>query len=201
MASVRKKAKKPTLARPGDPLVLEDGRLAYPEKMPVHVETEQPELTASDFKPMTQRNIRDLPVEPQAMKGIACVLVFSILGLSEGEIAEAMQVDISAVERAKEHQAYGEAFQMLAAEFINANSELIAARIASYGHAALTSVADVAINGKQEGNKMRAGMYLLDAGGHNKKGNVGGQSEDGLRIIVSEGDKTVEVSVNGLGGL
>lgn len=201
MASVSKAKKaKPTLARPGDPLILANGMKIIPEAMPDEEENVETQFDASEFHPIAQRSIKDLPLEPRAMTGIAAVLVYTVLGLSDGEIAETLGVTLESVEQAKDSPAYGEAFNMLAAEFINANSELIASRIASYSHGALTTLANIARNGKQEGNQMRASMYLMDAGGHNKKGDIGKHAEDGLKIVVTNGDEsTVEVNVN-LGG-
>jgi len=202
MARATKKVKKPALARPGDPYVAHTGQLFYPEGLPPEPsQDDEPKLTASEYRPLVQRSAKDLPAPMQTMHCIACVVVYTVLGLGVREIADALNVDISVVERAKEHQAYDETFQALASEFINANSNLISARIAAASHGAVSSLVDIAHNGKQEGNKMRASIDLLDRAGHSKKTPHGIDGANDLRIVITRGDQNVEVQMGNLGDL
>lgn len=194
------KAKKAVLARPGDPYVLSDGTKIPPSRPRIEVEDDTKQITVAEFRPRDQRSVRDLPATPSVVSGIACVLVYSILGLGNRDIADAMNCSLDAVERAKEHESYEEIFGLIRDEIINANSENIMSRIAAYQGGALTSLAGVAFNGKMEGNKMRASMDILNRGGSTSKQHVGIDGANDLRIIITEGETSVEVNVGNLGG-
>lgn len=195
------KKKKLSLPRPGDPLVLSDGRVIQPERLAAHP-SPPPTLLPSEFRPNVQRSVKDLPVPAASMNGIACVLVYTIMGLGDREIADAMNVSPETVVKAKESQAYEDAFKSMADAFISANSELIHARIAAYGHDALTSLADVALHGKNEAVRGRYSADLLDRGGWNAKANRGVDGANDLRIVITNGDETtVDIKMGDIGGM
>lgn len=192
--------KKKSLARPlakvGDPYVTSDGRIIAPFQ---EAKAEPGKVSTTKFKPQRKRALRDLPVQPAIMNGIACVFMYTILGVSDREIAEAMKVTVTDVGNVRKSPAYAECFDNVVNEFINVNSELMHARIAAYGQNALSSVADIAFNGKREANKLRASVDLLDRGGFTKKDNTGrGVGNNELRIVVTDGDANVTVSLNGM---
>lgn len=190
--------KKPIkLARPGDPYVMSDGRIVAPVFCEEAVQSTA--LTVADFKPTKQRSAKDLPAPQSMMKAIATVLVYSLLGLGHREIAEALGIDVGIVDKVKAHPGYDETFQALFTEMINVNSEHMMARIAAYGPNALKGLANIAFHGKAETNQLRAQQDLLDRGGHSKKQASGAMNgANDLRIIVEQGDSTVEVNIGGL---
>ena len=184
------------LARPGDPLILPDGRYLEPEGEEV-----APKISPKKFKATKRRALNELPAPTGTMNGIACVLVYTFMGVSEYDIADAMKVDIEAVRKLKRHSGYQEAFETISGEFINANSELISSRLAAHAHDALSGVIDIAKNGKKENNKLRANIDILERGGVTAKEhasrNMMGKSE--LRIVTIDGEVEVSVShtING----
>lgn len=185
------------LARPGDPFVTARGLRIQPENAPVDVEANQPKLTSKNYRASVKRTLKDLPGTPDIMNGVGCILLYTLMGVGDREIATALKIEVAQVKMVRKSAPYGECFDAIAGEFVNANSDLISARIAAYGHDALTGLAHIAMNGKQEGNKLRANIDILDRGGFTKKDNaarsVGGMNE--LRIVVIDGDKKIGVEL------
>lgn len=186
----------PKLARPGDPYVAIDGTVIpyrYNGKA-VSVETTKPSF--SRYRPQAKRTAKELPAPMNIMNGVACLIMYTLLGLGEREIADGMKCSVNDVKSIRKSKAYEETFEVITGEFVNVNSELVSARIAGYANDALDTVVDVMQQGRQESNRLKAGMGLLEMGGHSKKqdarlaGNV-----NELRIIVSEGEKQVNVQV------
>lgn len=194
-----KQAVIPALARPGDPLVTGLGQRIQPEKPKKNVKAGQPEITAKSFRSSKQRTLGELPATPQVINGCAVVIMYSIMGLGDREIAIAAKIKPEDVLAVKQHPAYEECFGIIAKEFVNSNSELLAARVAGYAHDAVTKIADISANGKQEVNQLRASMHLHDAALGGKNGvQAGGSHVNELRIVIVEGDRrTVDIGVDG----
>jgi len=91
--------------------------------------------------------------------------------------------------------AYAECFEAVTSEFISVNSELITARIAAYSHDALSEIANVALRGKEERNRLRGSMYLMGAGGHGDKTKIaaGAAAKNDLRIVIIGKDQDVRI--------
>lgn len=186
------------LARVGDPLVLADGRIIEPTPAGGIKIERQPDVKAHKYKPTVKRNMADLPAAPGVLNGVACVLMFSLLGVADREIADTLRLSSNQVKEVRKHPAYTECFELVRDEFINVNSELIHARIAAYGGDAVTTMAHLAFNGKHESTKFKASQDLLDRGGftkkeHSKHNGMG----DALRIVMIKGDDRTEVSIGG----
>jgi hypothetical protein len=190
------------LAKPGDPYVTGRGQIVEP------VERESPEPDVSskaidykEYKPNVRRSLRELPAETGTINGIGAVLLYTLLGVSNVEIAKALSVTLDTVRKVKEHEAYAKCFAMVTDGFISANSELLHARIASYSHDALTMVAKLAKEGKKEETKLRASTDLLDRAGVGPKELLqrGQMNRMDLRIQIVEAGETVDVHINGAG--
>jgi len=208
MAKQKGKRIAPMLARPGDPLVSADGRIVRPSKARVSKDAgngsdETPRLSADNFKPSQKRSLSDLPATANIITGCAVIFVYSALGIGDREIATATDLTVEKVQQIRQHPAYTECFDMVIAEFINANSALLAARIAAHSHMAFETVANIAQHGRMETNQLRASTEILSMGGvgGSRKGGVAGAAgNEGneLRIVILEGDeRSVRVELNG----
>lgn len=185
-----------TLARPGDPYVMPDGRQIQPEGDRIDVVSNQSKLDVKSFKASRRRVLKELPAQPSVLNAIGCAVMYSILGIADREIAQALNCKASELQNIKSHPAYGECFGALVSEFINANSDLIHSRIAAYGHDSLTRVAHLAINGTKEEVSLRASQDLLDRGGFTKKDvNRGANGMDELRITITRGGEDVKINL------
>lgn len=192
--------KKP-LARPGDPYVGPDGSILPPEPInrtpAIDLDTK---IDARDFRPTARRALKDLPAPSDTINGVACVFMYTLLGIGDREISIALKITLEQVRQVREHSAYAECFELVIGEFINANSDNLQSRLAAYSHGALSQVASIAFLGEKESNKLRASVDLLDRGGFSKK-DAAGKSGDGLmnelRIVVVDGEASVSVQMNG----
>lgn len=182
------------LARPGDPLVLPDGEVLQPEGY-----EDQPDrfrVKPKAFKATKRRSIKELNADPGTLNGVACVMMYTLLGVSEREIADAMKTDVKTVAQIKKHPSYPSCFELVAGEFVSANSELIQARLAAYSHKALDGVFEIATDGRKENNRLKANIDLLNRAGHSPKDQAAkaGMNRQELRITVIEGETTIDVS-------
>lgn len=192
MRTNRAVARRPALAKPGDPLVLDDGRIIAPER--AHIQVTPPKISPQTFKAQKRRTVKELPAPESTMRGIATVFVYSMMGLTAREIADAVGITVDEVEAVKAHSAYTEVFDAVLDEFVNSNSEMIQSRIAAYSHSALDTVADVMLNGKREENKLRAADSLLNRASDQAKAGKSQQNE--LRIVIVDNEKNVDVQVH-----
>lgn len=183
------------LARVGDPLITETGAKVEPEGYangrPLPKEAPAMVLDAVSFRPSKKRNLKDLPAEVGTLNGIAAIFMYTMLGVGDREIADALRIDFEKIEEVRTHPSYKECFEIVVAEFINKNSDLLSARIAAYSHSALDVVGGLAMNGKKEETQLRASIDLLDRAGVRPKDveqrNIVNKSE--LRIIVVDNTK------------
>jgi hypothetical protein len=71
---------------------------------------------------------------------------------------------------------------------------MINARIAAYSHEALSEIASIALNGKEERNRLRGSTYLMNAGGYGDKTNMASSvARNDLRIVIIGKDQDVRV--------
>jgi hypothetical protein len=183
------------LAKWGDPYLTLDGKVISPDAINGGIDESVPKINLAEYKPSKKRTIRDLPAPVPTLKGIACVFMFTTLGLGDREIADALGISVEQMKGLKSSPAYAECFEAVTSEFISVNSELINARIAAYSHDALSEIANVALRGKEERNRLRGSMYLMGAGGYGDKSKVAANSaaKNDLRIVIIGKDQDVRI--------
>jgi hypothetical protein len=183
------------LAKWGDPYITLDGKVVSPDAINGGIDESVPKINLTEYKPSRKRTIRDLPAPVPTLKGIACVFMFTTLGLGDREIADALGISVEQMKGLKSSPAYAECFEAVTSEFISVNSELINARIAAYSHDALSEIANVALRGKEERNRLRGSMYLMGAGGYGDKSKVAASSaaRNDLRIVIIGKDQDVRI--------
>ena len=141
--------------------------------------------------------MRDLPAPPNLMNGVASIFIYTMMGVSDREIAEALNCTAIDVQEIRRMPAYGEIFDNVMGVFINTNSDLLSSRIAAYTHSALTNVANL-ITSNDDAISLRASQDILDRGGARPADMVAKKAVNGneLRIIVSKPDVGTKVDVN-----
>jgi hypothetical protein len=196
-------AKRRELARPGDPYVAPDKSIVAPEPLSrtpaVDVNTQ---IDPKDFKPSTRRTLKDLPADVRMVNACACIFMYTLMGIGDRQIAEALTISITQINQIRAHSAYAECFSLVVGEFINANSDHIQARIAAYSHGALSQMAKIAFDGEKENNKLKASSELLNMAGFSKRDALNGKGDtlmNELRIIVVEGEGKVDVNIHANG--
>lgn len=199
-------APRPTLARPGDPYVCANGVVVPPElpRRSAFVDVADRQTTEpAEFRALKKRNLKDLPAPVSLINGVSCVFMYTMLGIGDREIADALQITVPQVYEMRRHSAYLECFNSVMAEFINANSEHISARLQAAAQGALTNVFTLAHEAKKEEVKLRANQDILDRSGTTAKsaemrGQTGIKNE--LRIVMVKGDgNQVNIDLN-IGG-
>lgn len=196
-------AKSTALARVGDPLVTDKGQTIHPEGYvngkPLPKEKPNLVLDATSFRPLKKRNLKELPAEVGTINGVAAVFMYTMLGVGDREIGDALGIDVRRIEDVRAHSAYKECFDVIVDTFINKNSELLAARIAAYSHSALDVVGHLSVHAHKEETKLKASTDILDRAGVKAKDNAERMSQNSrseLRIIVVDGKKDVSLDVN-----
>ena len=155
------------LARVGDPFVAPDGSLIAPEYPQDYFPRikEDTKLDPVKFRGKRRRNIMDLPAPSNVMNACGAIMMYTMFGVGDREIASALKCTVMEVEEIRAHPAYGEYLELIGSEIISAESDNITHRLAAYAHGALDTVAHVSRNGKMENNRLRASIDILDRGG------------------------------------
>lgn len=187
----------PVLARPGDPYVMADGKMFQEEFRDIKADYSVPTVEPSRFKSTVQRALSELPAPPDMIRAVSCVFMFTVLGVQDREICQALGIDKAKLKVIRTHLAYKECFDLVMREFININSDLLEARLAGYAHNALTSVAQVAFQGKEEKTRLKAADSLLDRGDVGIRKNAGKSNVNGnsLRIVFYKDEAKVDVEI------
>lgn len=181
------------LAKWGDPYVKADGTIIPPDRLSP-IDESLPKLDVKEYKPRRKRTVKDLPAPTATLNAVACVFMYTTLGLGDREIADTLKITVKQLAEVRAHPAYAECFEAVTSEFININSDLINARIAAYSHDALTEIASIALNGKEERNRLRGSTYLMNAGGYGDKTNqVNASAKNDLRIVIIGKDQDVRI--------
>jgi hypothetical protein len=194
---------RPVLARPGDPLLTADGREIEPTARPGESDDRPTKLNPKTFRPVKKRSIHELPAPINVVNAVSCVFMYTMLGLGEREIIDALKITQAELKQLRNHPAYAECFNAVLGEFINSNSDLLAARIAAYSHTALDTVAGIAQNAKKDEVRLTASRDLLDRAGVTAKNNQDRANSNGLdtlKIVVVKGNDETEVNVSINGG-
>lgn len=161
----------PVLARVGDPFVAPDGSLiapSYPEDYFPRIKQET-KINPVEFRGKRRRNLNELPANANIMNACGAVMLYTMFGVGDREIANALKCSVVEVEEIRAHSAYSEYLELIGNEIISAESENITHRIAAYAHGALDTIAHVSRNGKAETNRLRASIDLMDRSGFNPK--------------------------------
>ena len=190
-------AQRSKLAAWGDPYVTADGKVIPPEVLfsdasKSHVKS------SSEYRPQRKRSIPELPASTKAIKGIALVFTLTVLGLTDRDIGEMLEITPSDVRRVRSHPGYSETFEIIASEFVNAKSKRLISRIAAYADDALDNVHNIAMNGQKENNVLKASIDLLDRAGVRPKDLENKGQSNELRITIIKGDGEAEVAINGI---
>jgi hypothetical protein len=157
----------PVLARVGDPFIAPDGSLIapeYPEDYFPRVK-EDTKINPITFRGKRRRNINELPAAVNIMTACGAIMLYTMYGVGDREIAAALKCTVTDIEDVRAHPAYGEYLELIGAEIISAESDNVTHRLAAYAHGALDTVAHVSRNGKLENNRLRASIDILDRGG------------------------------------
>jgi hypothetical protein len=144
-----------------------DGKLVspeYPEDYFPRIK-EETKVDPTSFRGKRRRNLNELPGQPNVLNAVGAVMLYTMYGVGDREIASALKCTVSDIEELRMHTAYAEYLELIGSEIISAESDNIAHRMAAYAHGALDTIAHVSRNGKLESNRLKASMDIMDRGG------------------------------------
>lgn len=188
------------LADPGDPFVTTKGEVILSEQAPIEDIVIGPPK-ASNVRSSVRRSMTDLPADPKSQTAINVVLMYSLLGLTENEIAFAIGAPLDDVKRLRLLPTYQETFDMLFDEMITINSSSMQAKIAAFAPKALENMMHIANKAENENAKMKANADLMDRAGLHHETLFGKNSiDDGfgsLKIVIQDGiEAKTNIEVN-----
>ena len=157
----------PVLARVGDPFIALDGSIIkpeYPEDYFPRIK-EDTKIDAVQFRGKRRRNLNELPAPTNVLNICGAVMLYSMYGVGDREIANALKCTVVDIEEVRSHAAYQEYLELIGHEIISAESDNLTHRIAAYAHGAVDTIAHVSRHGEMESNRLRASIDLLDRGG------------------------------------
>lgn len=196
LAGLRKVA----LAQPGDPYVHAlKGVINEDEREDVKLPAIKAQ--AVEYRPTKKRTLKELPAPVNVLNGIACVFMYTVIGLGDREIAEALKITLEQLRKIRAHTGYAECFEAVTSEFISVNSTMIQARLAAMAPTALENIFQIAQGAKHENVKLRANQDIMGRGGFDNKDQQGkaGMNRGDLRIVIVAKESEVDVHVNGEG--
>lgn len=131
------------LAKPGDPLVAEDGRIIESSRR-VEPDYSISVPIAKNLVSKSPRSVREMSTDGQTQTVVNAVLVYHILGVSKNEMAHLLGTSGKEIDAIMQLNAFQETYEMLFHEFISTNSSSIQSRIAAYAGRAFDNLMDLA---------------------------------------------------------
>lgn len=190
------------LANPGDPYLSRRGEVALPDES----HPDRPEITigppnARNISSSIRRSAQEMPTDIRTQTALNVVLVYSLLGMTENEIAHATNTSLDNIRELRKLPAYQETFEMLFAEILSVNSSSIQAKISSFATEAVENVMSLARDAKKEIVKLKANQDVLDRAGLHPETLYGKNAVDdgigSLKIVIQDGeDKNVSVDID-----
>lgn len=188
-----------SLPASGEPLVLADGTVVYPGgktvKPPrVTPMVEVPSNTkAQRLVAATRRKLVDLPAVPKQMNIMSVVIMYTMLGIQDHEIALATELTIDQIKLIKEHEIYGRLLEDIASNIVAQDTNALQTVIASHAKAAVDKIVEHLDN--EEGKvSLGAAKDLLDRAGFRPIDQVEHKHtmEGGLTIRVIKRDENMK---------
>lgn len=186
------------LAKPGDPLVNQRGEQLTEERDNAPSAVEIKTITEpKDYKPAHRTVLKELPAPVKAMNLVAVIFMYTLYGIGDNELSEAIGISIDDIIKVRETRAYGETFDTMMKEFISANSEFMECRIAAYSGGALSKVASLSQNGKKEETQLAASRDILDRGGFRPQDQLSKSQSpmNELRITITNTSENIEADI------
>lgn len=133
-----------------------------------------------------KRSLADMPVPPQQLNAISVICLYTLIGLSDRDIAEAVKLDVDRVERIKMLDAYSTVYDYVTKAIIDEEAEDVRHLFAAHARGAARSIVDLASD--PDGNsavRLKASQDILDRAGHRPADvvQIKGQLDQTLRIV------------------
>lgn len=188
----------PDLPQALDELILPDGTVIRPDGSKLDpavntvVEVENGKQAVALVTKM-KRNLGDLPDVPANMNGIACVLTYTSIGLSNADIATALSTEEDNIARLKESDLYKQLETMFDERIFD--DEMRTARHLLSKHAANAANKVISLVNAPSGDlALAASRDVLRMSGVDKSAQPQGMSA--LRILMVDGDDVKKTQID-----
>lgn len=138
------------------------------------------------------RRLADLPALPSQLNVISVVMCYSIWGLSDMEIAAAVNLTLDQVHRIRQHEAYAKMHQEVVSNVLESDGASVRDLFAAHAHGAAHKIINLSQESEDDVVALRASQDLLDRAGHRPADVVEHRHsmEGGLRIEYVRRDDT-----------
>lgn len=183
----------------GEPLKLADGTLVYPGGKTVKPQRE-PQMVevpsntkAQRLVAATRRKLVDLPAVPKQMNIMSVVIMYTLLGIQDHEIALATELTVDQIKLIKEHEIYGRLMEDVATNIIAQDTNELQTIIASHAKAAVGKIVEH-LDNEDGKTSLGAAKDLLDRAGYRPADQVEHRHtmEGGLVIRVIKRDENMK---------
>lgn len=140
-----------------------------------------------------KRSLADMPVPAKELNVISVICLYTLIGLSERDIAEALNITADRVARVKMLDAYSTVYEYVTKAIIDEDSEDVAHLFAAHARKAAQSVLQLATDEDTNAAvRLGAAKDILDRAGHRPidRIQVQGQLDQTLRIMYVEEEKS-----------
>ena len=160
-----------SLAEPGEPLRLADGRLVYPggrvlrdgrEDEFIEVPTQR---EAQRIVTQTRRKLSELPEVPRTMNAVGVVLSYTLFGLADDEIAIATGLSVDQIGCIKVSDPFTQMHDAVVRSVLDAETGVVRDLLQRKAHDA-AQVMVAALNEGTRGDRIAAARDILDRSGH-----------------------------------
>ena len=159
------------LATGVEPLTLADGTVIDPANGAVVMDDSEDLIEVPSMRQMqreyvmTRRRVRDLPVPPDKMNTISMVLCYSLLGISDEDIAGILNLEETQVGRIRMSDTFKEIREEVVHSIVENDTESVRSMISQAGVLGATRVVE-GLNSPNEVTRISSAKDLLDRGGH-----------------------------------
>lgn len=157
------------LAKNDEPLILADGTridpsTGKPERNRRVVEVPRYSDAVKQVT-ATRRKLADLPAPPKEMNALSLVCSYSIMGLSDHDIALALGLTVDQVGRIRMNDAYKQVHETIVSSIVDQDAQDVRALIAAHSRNAVATVVDKLESGN-DAVALSAANSILDRAGH-----------------------------------
>lgn len=153
-----------------EPLVLADGtridvrsgEIEKPKRIPIAPPSSY-EIIHSDAA--VARRVDDLPVPPKQLNAISVVLIYTMLGVNDQAMSDAVGVSIEVIQKIRQSDGYRRVFDAVVEQINESDQEYVRNLFVRGGKVAAAKVLDL-VDSENEATAIMAAKDVLDRGGH-----------------------------------
>ena len=135
-----------------------------------------------------RRTLADLPLPAKQMNVLSAVCAYTLMGLSDRDIGEALSMDIERVGRVKMMDGYIQFYDNVVKSIIDEEASDVRSLFAANARKAAGNLVDLASDAENEGVRLKANQDILDRAGHRPADVVlvKGQLDTTLKVVYVE---------------